>query len=195
MANISFGQNILPKVNNTYSLGNSDNKWNLYVNEINGTALSSLIPDVSGFYTKPSGGIPATDLAETYLTASTEKWSDYTISLSTTTSYTSTLTILVKNNDSITTHVASKTPTADYIPIYDNSAYLNSTTPSSGDSSTKVATTAFVGTYFAKKADPVFTGSISLGRNSNSTVGTRSMAIGYSAIASSDYSFAFGYDA
>lgn len=146
MANIGFGQNILPKVNNTYSLGNSDNKWNLYVNEINGTALSSLIPDVSGFYTKPSGGIPAADLAETYLTASTEKWSDYTISLSTTTSYMSTLTILVKNNDSITTHVASKTPTADYIPIYDNSAYLNSTTPSSDDNSTKVATTAFVQT-------------------------------------------------
>ena len=71
MANMNFGVNILPKVNNTYSLGNSDKKWNLYVNEINGTALSSLIPDVSGFYTKPSGGIPASDLAETYLTDDT----------------------------------------------------------------------------------------------------------------------------
>ena len=48
MANMNFGVNILPKANNTYNLGNSDHKWNLFVNEINGTALSSLIPDVSG---------------------------------------------------------------------------------------------------------------------------------------------------
>ena len=37
-----------------------------------------------------------------------------------------------------------KTPTANAIAKYDNSAYLYSTTPSSADSSTKVATTAFV---------------------------------------------------
>lgn len=69
MANMNFGVNLLPKTTNIYTLGNSDKKWNLYVNEINGTALASLIPDVSGFYTKPSGGIPSTDLADTYLTS------------------------------------------------------------------------------------------------------------------------------
>ena len=31
---------------------------------------SGVIPDVSGFYTKPVGGIPSTDLADTYLTSS-----------------------------------------------------------------------------------------------------------------------------
>lgn len=30
MANISYGVNILPKTNNTYTLGNSDYKWNIY---------------------------------------------------------------------------------------------------------------------------------------------------------------------
>jgi hypothetical protein len=32
MANISYGVNILPKTNNTYTLGNSDYKWNIYAN-------------------------------------------------------------------------------------------------------------------------------------------------------------------
>lgn len=144
MANISFGQNILPKVNNTYSLGNSDKKWNLYVNEINGTVFTG-IPDVSGFYTKPSGGIPASDLADTYLTAATEKWSEYTISLNTTTGSDS-LSVLIKSNNNIYYKGASNIPTNGQIAMYDNSACLNSTTPSSGDNSTKVATTAFVQT-------------------------------------------------
>jgi hypothetical protein len=38
----------------------------------------------------------------------------------------------------------STTPANRSIPKYDNNAYLNSTTPTSGDDSTKVATTAFV---------------------------------------------------
>ena len=48
MANMNFGVNILPKANNTYSLGNSDYKWNLYTNSINGTTISNLVlPTVS----------------------------------------------------------------------------------------------------------------------------------------------------
>lgn len=43
----------------------------------------------------------------------------------------------------------TSTPTAYKITKYDENAYLNSTTPASGDSSTKVATTAFVGTAIA----------------------------------------------
>ena len=42
MANMNFGVNILPKANNTYSLGNSNYKWNIYANTINGTAVSEL---------------------------------------------------------------------------------------------------------------------------------------------------------
>lgn len=179
MANMGFGVNILPKTNNTYSLGNSDHKWNLFVNEINGTAFSSLIPDVSGFYTKPSGGIPASDLAETYLTASTEKWHDYTIDAGNTLSGNSLRVLVVKSsNNKIFYQTANKTPTDGQIAMYGTDGCLNSTTPSSGDSSTKVATTAFVDTYFAPKADPVFTGSISMGRRANSTVGNSSTVLG-----------------
>ena len=48
MANMNFGVNILPKANNTYSLGNSDYKWNLYTNSINGTTINNLVlPTVS----------------------------------------------------------------------------------------------------------------------------------------------------
>lgn len=42
MANMNFGVNILPKANNTYSLGNSDYKWNIFANSINGTAIGNL---------------------------------------------------------------------------------------------------------------------------------------------------------
>lgn len=146
-------------------------------------------PDISGFYTKPSGGIPASDLADTYLTAATEKWSGYTISLNTTTGSDS-LSVLIKSNNNIYYKGASNIPTNGQIAMYDNSACLNSTTPSSGDSSTKVATTAFVGTYFAPKADPVFTGSISMGRTG--TTGTNSFALGTNVNASGQNSFAAG---
>ena len=83
--------------------------------------VDAAIPDVSGFYTKPSGGIPATDLAETYLTSHQDI---------------------------------------------------------SG---------------LAPKANPVFTGSISMGRVANSTVGTNSVAEGYDVTASGDNSHAEGY--
>ena len=42
MANMNFGVNILPKANNTYSLGNSDYKWNIFANSINGTAVGDI---------------------------------------------------------------------------------------------------------------------------------------------------------
>ena len=52
MANMNFGVNILPKANNTYSLGNSDYKWNIFANTINGqnvdTFLQAATPKSSG---------------------------------------------------------------------------------------------------------------------------------------------------
>lgn len=33
MANMTFGVNILPSANNTYTLGNSDNKWTIYAQD------------------------------------------------------------------------------------------------------------------------------------------------------------------
>lgn len=48
MADINFGLNILPKANNTYTLGNSSYKWNIYANTINGTSVESIINGNSG---------------------------------------------------------------------------------------------------------------------------------------------------
>ena len=39
MANMNFGVNILPREDNTYTLGNSDKKWNIYANTINGQEM------------------------------------------------------------------------------------------------------------------------------------------------------------
>lgn len=36
MSNMTFGVNLIPKTNNTYTLGDSTKKWNLHVNQING---------------------------------------------------------------------------------------------------------------------------------------------------------------
>jgi len=46
MANMNFGVNILPKANNTYTLGNSDYKWNIFANSLNGVSLTNIINDV-----------------------------------------------------------------------------------------------------------------------------------------------------
>lgn len=43
MSNMTFGVNLIPSSNNTYTLGNSDKKWNLYVNSINGQTFSQPI--------------------------------------------------------------------------------------------------------------------------------------------------------
>ena len=46
MANMNFGVNILPKANNTYTLGNSDYKWNIFANTLNGITLTNIITDI-----------------------------------------------------------------------------------------------------------------------------------------------------
>ena len=57
-----------------------------------------------------------------------------------------------------------KTPTNNAIAKYDSSAYLYSTTPSSNDNSTKVATTAYVDTAIDTLPEPmVFKGSLGTG--------------------------------
>ena len=57
-----------------------------------------------------------------------------------------------------------KTPTNNTIAKYDSSAYLHSTTPSSNDNSTKVATTAYVDTAIDTLPEPmVFKGSLGTG--------------------------------
>ena len=73
MANMNFGVNILPKANNTYSLGNSDYKWNIYANTINGANLTNLfLPSVTsddnGKILRVSNGAWAAEIAG-YLTS------------------------------------------------------------------------------------------------------------------------------
>lgn len=157
MANMNFGVNILPKANNTYSLGNSSYKWHAYLTGINGQAIEDLVlPPVdstdNGKVLKVVSGIWAT----------------------------------------ATESGGSSLPT---VSSTDNGKILQ---VSSGAWS--IVTPNFLTSHqdisgLAPKADPVFTGSISLGRYNNSTVGTRSVAIGYAAIASDSYALALGYDA
>ena len=122
MANMNFGVNILPKANNTYSLGNSSYKWHAYLIGINGTAIEDLI-------------LPTVDSTDNgkILQVSSGAWS-----------------IVTPN-------------------------FLTSHQDISG---------------LAPKADPVFTGSISMGRTE--TTGINSIALGTSAKASGQNSFAAG---
>lgn len=43
MSNMNFGVNLIPTANNTYDLGTSEKKWNLYVNTINGLDAADLV--------------------------------------------------------------------------------------------------------------------------------------------------------
>lgn len=59
MANMTFGVNIIPSSNNTYTLGNSDKKWNIYAENINGAApLSDVKIDNSSIVTNGVANIP-----------------------------------------------------------------------------------------------------------------------------------------
>ena len=72
-SHMTFGVDLLPRTTNTYNLGNSSQKWNVWVNQINGTtpvtSVNTQTGDVVltasdlGAYTKPNDGIPDTDIA------------------------------------------------------------------------------------------------------------------------------------
>ena len=72
-SHMTFGVDLLPRTTNTYNLGNSSQKWNVWVNQINGTtpvtSVNTQTGDVVltasdlGAYTKPNSGIPDTDIA------------------------------------------------------------------------------------------------------------------------------------
>lgn len=75
MANshMTFGVDLLPRTTNTYNLGNSNQKWNVWINQINGstpvTSVNTQTGDVVitaanlGAYVKPNDGIPDIDIA------------------------------------------------------------------------------------------------------------------------------------
>ena len=80
-SHMTFGVDLLPRTTNTYNLGNSSQKWNVWVNQINGTtpvtSVNTQTGDVVltasdlGAYTKPNSGIPDTDIA------SAATWNDF----------------------------------------------------------------------------------------------------------------------
>lgn len=116
------------------------------------------LSDISGFYTKPNGGIPAADLAETYLTShqdiSGKANSADLATVATTGSYTD-----LNNKPTIPTNVSSLTNDAGYLTAHQDISGL------------------------APKANPIFTGSISMGRKSGTTATGGSIAIGLDAVA------------
>jgi len=48
MANMNIGLNIVPKVDNLYTLGNTNYKWQIFANSINGISVSTaLLPTIT----------------------------------------------------------------------------------------------------------------------------------------------------
>ena len=206
MANISYGVNIIPKTNNTYTLGNSDYKWaNIFTNKINGTSVSDIIAEVG------SGNIEDIQINETSIVDN----GTATIPLANTSTYGvvklgSGLTIN-QTSGAITTDPASvstiKAATANYAPIAPNQQHVSvfyGLAKAAGDS-TQSASSNSVGNYTsdAKSAiqsmlavpassNPVFTGTFSLNRAANTTIGTKSVSIGDGCTASAEDSFAEG---
>lgn len=166
MANMNFGVNILPKTNNTYSLGNSDYKWNIYVNTINGTEVDELtLPPVTS------------EDNNKILKVSEGEWTVGTAPSS------------LDLGETSTTAYRGDRGAAAYAAAVTNV----DSTPASG--STHLLTSGGAYTALddkAPKANPVFTGSISMGRASNTTIGSESVAEGSSTTASGAQSHAEG---
>lgn len=105
----------------------------------------------SVFAASAAAGITSTDISNWNAKVSDDKtWNGVTLSLSTTAMSNNSFRIPfmwdVGNQTSMRMGHAGKQPTASYIAMYDANAYLNSTTPTATDNSTKVATTAYVTT-------------------------------------------------
>ena len=166
MANMNFGVNILPKTNNTYSLGNSDYKWNIYANTINGTEVDELtLPSVTS------------EDDDKILKVSEGEWTVGTAPSS------------LNLGETSTTAYRGDRGAAAYAAAITNV----DSTPTSG--STHLLTSGGAYTALddkAPKANPVFTGSISMGRLSNTTIGSESVAEGASTTASGAHSHAEG---
>jgi len=89
----------------------------------------------------------------------------------------------IQNPDPKTIYLVPTTSTGGN--LYDEYIYVNDAWEPFGSGDIDLS-------GYAPTADPVFTGSISLGRKANTTVGTGSVAIGTDAQASGNYSNAFG---
>ena len=90
------------------------------------------------------------------------------------------------------TAVAKSDITALGIPASDTTYSFDGTYSASTNKAATVSTVTNAITPLAPKESPVFTGSVSLGRKSNTTVGSNSFAVGSNVTASEQYSHAEG---
>lgn len=83
MANVKYGVNIIPRTNNTYTIGNSDYKWaNIYTVQLNGVNVANLATN-SVATSSAAGLMSAADKAKLD-TLSAFNATDYTVNIATT---------------------------------------------------------------------------------------------------------------
>lgn len=198
MANMNFGVNILPKANNTYTLGNSDYKWNIFANTLNGqTILSDVQVNSTSIVNNGIASIPiatANDasgyrLVQVNFSNGIYVASDNCLSI-----------VRANESDAKSGSNAYKVCT----PYWQHYYTFYGLAKAAGDS-TQAASSNAVGTYtdgaktaiqnmlaVAPTANPVFTGSISLERDANSTIGYNSVSLGHGNAATGNCSIAMG---
>lgn len=124
MANVKYGVNIIPRTNNTYTIGNSDYKWaNIYTVQLNGINVEDLGTSDLATTTTP-GLMSAADKAKLD-TLSAFNATDYTVNIATTdwvnnsytwtnSAVTSTAYIIVNFTESVKDYVKG---TLDYTKV------------------------------------------------------------------------------
>lgn len=195
MANMNFGVNILPKANNTYTLGNSDYKWNIFANTLNGVSLTNIITDIQIDGTSIiSNNVASIPLASYDNFGVIKLGKGLEI-------YNNTVVIGASGSVKIK---AGAEPNNPIVPAKQHEATFYGLAKAAGDS-TQASSSNAIGVYTdtAKTAiqsmlsvvssiNAIITNSISLGRKANTTVGTGSVALGQNVEASGDGSVAFG---
>lgn len=124
MANVKYGVNIIPRTNNTYTIGNSDYKWaNIYTVQLNGVNVANLATN-SVATSSTAGLMSAADKAKLD-TLSAFNATDYTVNIATTdwvnnsytwtnSAVTSTAYIIVNFTESVKDYVKG---TLDYTKV------------------------------------------------------------------------------
>ena len=124
MANVKYGVNIIPRTNNTYTIGNSDYKWaNIYTVQLNGVNVANLATN-SVATSSAAGLMSAADKAKLD-TLSAFNATDYTVNIATTdwvnnsytwtnSAVTSTAYIIVNFTESVKDYVKG---TLDYTKV------------------------------------------------------------------------------
>lgn len=120
------------------------------------------------FTASAAAGITSTDISNWNAKVSDDKtWNGVTLDKSSNVTYGGYVPRMSDTTDTTAKLIAfSTSPTSGRLSQYDNNAYLNSTTPSANDNSTKVATTAYVNAVipdtssFVSKSGDTMTGNL-----------------------------------